>query len=337
MIRSIEIQTLRGINVIDDETNDIARIEPRRINIFLDCTTHMKQDLMEALALAIYLRGPRSEERLRLLKRMNDDNLWIHYFLQRNLMMSVDGFKVTRASAIEVKHLWNETRMPIGIKLEAPNGNLVRVLGVDIDFQTNIPTMRHVDIIIDEKYIDRNLSIFPLAIHEYLPPKDVEAVSKITDFNKALPLLNQIFRENFMEEIQFDNISVKTDMYGRLGLYLSDRKKREARLPDIGKGMLTLTLLALASTNNIVVLDHVEDQLYRVVHNLIGQLIALSESQWFVGMYNYPMLHSILTQRPNDTMLYVLTREKRNILSIGVTKGEEFDIHNISKAICLNG
>ena len=337
MIRSIEIQTLRGMSVVDNETNDIAKLEPRRINIFLDCTTHVKQDLMEALALAMYLRGPRSEERLRLLKKMNDDKLWLHYFLQYDLMMSIDGLKVTRASTKEVRHFWDDkASMPVGIKLETPDGNLVRVLGIDVDHRSDEPTTRHGDIIVDEKYIDRNLSIIPLAIHEYLPPKDVEAISKITDFNKALPLLNQIFREDLGEKIQFDGIAVKTDMYGRLGLYLLIRKLGDARLPDIGKGMLTLTLLALASTNNIVVLDHVEDQLYRVVHNLIGQLIALSESQWFVGMYNYPMLYSILKRRPNDTMLYVLTREK-NTLRIGKIKGEEFDIDNISEAICLDG
>ena len=333
----IEIQSLRNVKVIDNETNDIAKIEPRRINVFLDCGTNVKQDLIGALALGMYMRVPRSEERFGLLTKMHDDRLWLYELLEDGLEMSIDGFRISVMPAEEVRRLrFAGAVMPVGAKLESPGGNSVRALVVDINYGSDDPEMTHTDVILDEDYIDGNTSAISLSAHEYLTSRDVEAISKTTDPARAVSLLNQVLSLSY-EKVRLEGISVKTDKFGRLRFYLSIPGIGEYGLPGKEKGLLTLTTLALASTNNIVVLDHVEDQLYRRIHSLIGMIAALSHSQWFIGMYNYPMLHSILKLRPNDTMLYVLTREKRDVVNIGVTKGEEFDIDHISKAICLNG
>ena len=188
----IEIQSLRNIKVIDNETNDIAKIEPRRINVFLDCGTNVKQDLIGALALGMYMRGPRSEERFRLLTKMHDNKLWLYELLEDGLEMSIDGFRISAMSAEEARRLRSAGAvMSVGAKLESPGGNLVRALVVDINYGSDEPEMIYTDVILDEAYIDRNMSTISLSAHEYLTSRDVEAISKTTDPAKAVSLLNK--------------------------------------------------------------------------------------------------------------------------------------------------
>ena len=172
----------------------------------------------------------------------------------------------------------------------------------------------------DRKYIDNDLSVISFSVLDYFRPDIVEAFSKSVNFAEAMPIIREILHLNA--------VYVKSDGFGRLAFYSSFLDADDFEVSEL-KGMPTLTLLALASSNDIVVVDRVEDQLYPKIWKLAGKIIVSSKSQWFLGTYSRRLLSYILGERPEETMLFTIERPRTHTVIIGKMRGEEVNLGDL--------
>mgnify|MGYP001772878878 CR=1 FL=1 len=325
MTHLIEIYNISGAKVIDKEDGTAARMEARRINIFLDCGSTIKTTILGALALSLYMRGSESEDRLRLLGTMSSDKLWPYRLVRNGFTMIIDGFKVSKARTREIRHYApSDFNVPTGVRLTTSDDKLVRVLILDADSSED-SDVYYDDNIIDEKYIDNNLSVISFSVQDYMQSDIVAAFSKSVNFAKVMPIVKKILRLN--------SIYIKSDRFGRLAFYSSFLDADDFEVSEL-KGMPTLTLLALASSNDVVVVDRVEDQLYPKIWKLMGKIIVSSKSQWFLGTYSRWLLASVLSEIPEETMLFKIERPRSDVVVIDKMRGEEANLGNLNENTC---
>lgn len=315
-VNNLEI-TYIGRKIADDDNIDEPfKTKPRRVNIVLDCDSNMKHVILSSLGLSLFMRVPWNEGRFHLLKTMNGDRLWLHYLLRLGLKITVDGFRVFSISDPQTPSS-SDFRRPLGVGLEAPDGTYVRILLVDVDDRKKEPDLAMpIDNIINEKYIDKNLSVISFSVPDFMAAVDVKAFSMAVDFVKATRIVRSV--------LGFDGVTVKADEFGRLGFYvMSPSQGADLRVPGLWKGVLSLVLLAMASSNDIVVVDHVEDMINLQHHRFIADTIIKSKSQWFIGIQSPQLIDYLLHEIPEDVMVYPVFR--RDKITIGQLKGEEAD------------
>ena len=326
-VNSLEIAYVGGKITDDENIDETFKTEPRRVNIVLDCGSNMKHIILGSLGLSLFMRVPWNEGRFYLLKTMNGDRLWLHYLLKLGFRITVDGFNVFSVSDPQTP-LSDDFRRPLGVGLEAPDGTYVRTLLIDIDYGKKEPDLAMpIDNIVNEKYIDKNLTVISFSVPDFMAAIDVKAFSMSVDFVKATRFVRSV--------LGFDGVTVKADEFGRLGFYvMSPSQGADRRLPGLWKGVLSLVLLAMASSNDIVVVDHVEDMLDLQQHRFMADIIIKSESQWFIGIQSPQLIDYLLREIPEDVMIYPVFR--RDNITIGRLKGEEADYVKLVRT-CIPG
>ncbi|MCH4816754.1 MAG: AAA family ATPase [Saccharolobus sp.] len=325
-ISEIEVHNLRGVRVVDHDTLESPRFTPRKINVITGCNGSFKTTFLEALTVSLYMTSANifnARSIFGLASTLRMDPLW-HYLLAKDgFEMIINGqYKVSNASLEEVRKVnpiqpINPLVNPVGFRL-LKNNEEMRVLRVDV--LSILPQSAQISISIQNRNEDEIKVLPTLTFIAFSTPNPIS-----TDFvSNFSPLINfSKMKNSFKKLLNFELIGVKLDEFGRLTFAVSDGNK-DVEIQFLGSGFASLILLAMASSNDIVIFDNIENHLHPQLMIKAIELMKESDSQWFITTQSTEFLNYLLLENPDKVMVYeFLKRDSIHIRQIEGNKARE--------------
>ena len=297
-VKYIEIEDLAGHKVVT-ENDDVFRTRPKRINIITGCNGSLKTTFLETLAVSLSMITRRAfdvYEENALQSYLRGDWLSVYELAKAGFKIKVNGYYVKTVNVDELREM--------GIKNAAAESGIVlykdaRPIGIFITSRFGI----------SRRFLNNYGEKFTY-ISIYLPDimtfDFVKMFTSSVNFAKSLKLVREV--------LDFEGVYAKIDEHGRFTLFVINEGK-EVPIHRLGRGMMNSIILALASSNDVVIVDNIENSLDAEAMSDVVEIMYESGSQWFVTTYSSDFLKHVLSERPDDVMVYRFEK-KNDVLEI---------------------
>jgi len=322
-IKEIEVRNLRGVDVIDHDTQNPPRLTPRKINVITGCNGSFKTTFLEALTVSLCMTC-RNVFNIKsifgLASTLRMDPLWNYLLAKDGFEMAIDGYKVRNASLEEVLKV-NPIQPVIPLVNPAgfvllKNGEVIRTLRMDISSVP--PAITQISISIKDTEEIKTLpshTFVAFSIPNPITPDFISNFSPLIELSRIKDSLKKL--------LDYELIGVKIDEFGRL-VFVVSKDNKDLEIQFLGSGFTSLMLLAMASSNDIVIFDNVENHLHSQLMLKVIELMRESDSQWFITTQSAEFLNYLVMESPEDVMVYeFLKREKVHIRQIEGSKARE--------------
>lgn len=294
IVKNVTVRQLRGFSVIDHEKGEIPNLHPRKINVIVGCNDSFKTTFLEALTVALSIISPNvyNVRSTTLASTLRMDPLWLYFLAKGGIDISLNEYRITHASLDEVSKVRpiqpiQNLAPPRGFKLTRDN-KTIRILRIDItDSKNPIISMQDVD------------------------PDETKRLPNYKFIAFSLPNpISSDFINSFLSSVSFnDTIDIKLDELGRPNIVANN-----VEIQFLGSGFVSLILLTLASSNDIVIYDNIENRLHPQFMFKAIELMKESNSQWFITTQSTEFLDYLLTETDGDNvMVYEFMRRGNSI------------------------
>ncbi|MUM65943.1 hypothetical protein D1867_12025 [Acidianus infernus] len=308
IVKNVTVRQLRGFNVIDHEKGEIPNLHPRKINVIVGCNKTLKTTFLEALTVALLIISPNvyNVRSTTLASTLRMDPLW-HYFLAKEgIDISLNEYRITNASLDEVSKVspiqpLQDLALPNGFKLTRDD-KVIRILRIDITVpQNSVLNIR--DIAQDETKRLPNYRFVAFSI-----PNPISA-DFINNFLSSVSFAS--VKDRLKKLLNLEFIGMKPDEFGRPNIVATEN---DVEIQFLGSGFVSLILLTLASSNDIVIYDNIENHLHPQLMFKAIELMKESNSQWFITTQSTEFLDYLLTETDGDNvMVYEFMRRGNSI------------------------
>ncbi|BCU67965.1 ATP/GTP phosphatase [Sulfolobales archaeon HS-7] len=324
-VREIEVHHLRGVSVVDHDTLEPPRLTPRKINVITGCNGSFKTTFLEALTVSLFMTSRnvlKARSIINLASTLRMEPLWQYLLARDGFEMIVNNqYKVRSATfdeIIKVNPMQPVSTMinPVGFIL-LKNDKEVRIFRVDISV---LPASAQISISIQDKDRDEvkelsGYTFIAFSTPNPISPDFVSNFSPLMEFSKIKDSLRKL--------LNFELMGVKMDEFGRLTFVVSNGNK-DLEVQFLGSGFASLILLAMASSNDIVIFDNIENHLHPQLMLKAIELMKESNSQWFITTQSTEFLNYLLLENPEEVMVYeFLKRENIHIRQLEGSKASE--------------
>lgn len=308
-VESITVRQLRGFSVIDHEKGEIPTLHPRKINVIAGCNGSFKTTFLEALTVALSIISPnvynvRSTFTLASTLRM--DPLW-HYFLAKGGMdISLNEYRITHASLDDLFKVrpiqpLQDLALPNGFKL-TKDDKVIRILRIDIA-QNSVLSIQ--DITPDEIKRLPNYRFVAFSIPNPISVDFINSFLSSVSFASVKDILKKL--------LNLELVGMKPDEFGRPNIVVTENEN-DVEIQFLGSGFASLILLTLASSNDIVIYDNIENHLHPQLMFKAIELMKESNSQWFITTQSMEFLDYLLTETDGvNVMVYEFMRRGNSI------------------------
>ena len=304
-VKYIEIEDLMGHKVVA-ENSGVFRTWPQRVNIITGCNGSLKTTFLEALAASLSMITRRNfdvyEENV-LQSYLRGDWLSLYELTKAGFKMKVNDYYVKTVDVTELREMGikNVDAESAGIALykDRPIGVLLTShFGVSHWFwNTDGEKFTHI----------------PIYLPDIMTFDFVKMFTSSVDFTKSQKLVKEV--------LDFEGVYAKIDEHGRFTLFVINEGK-EVPIHRLGRGMMNMVILALASSNDVVIVDNIENSLDAEAMSDVIEIMSESGSQWFVTTYSSDFLRHVLLENPSDVMVYRFEK-KGDVLEIRQIDGEQ--------------
>ncbi|BCU70015.1 AAA family ATPase [Stygiolobus caldivivus] len=327
VVQAVEVYSLRGISVADHETLDPPRLLPKKINVITGCNGSFKTTFLEALTVSLFMTSaniPRTV--LGLASTLRMDPLWYYLLARDGVDMSVNGYRVTSASLDDLKQVGPVVAIvnPVGFKLSKDGDT--RILRVDLT--SVLPQSVGITLRSETRKPLPNFTFISFSMPNPITPDFVNNFSPLINFSKVKELLKKV--------LGFDLIGVKVDELNRMNFVVAEGD-RDVEIQLLGSGFASLLLLILASSNDVVIHDNIENHLHPQLMLKAIDLMRQSSSQWFITTQSIEFLNYLLTAYPEGVMIYeFLKRDKVHVRQIEGKKAKELidELYEDLRGLC---
>ncbi|WP_427973693.1 hypothetical protein [Acidilobus sp.] len=290
-ISQVRVNRVRGVSLN-------LELRPAKVNIIVGCNGSYKTSLLEALAVALLTSDVDADlskypPLLTLLSTMRMDPAWALNLSELDMDVSVDGVDVRSVGRDEILKVPSPAQSPVmtfGFKAYY-NGEEFSSLRIDVTLPPGQPPAVSVtkNLAWDRvmKYFARRRpprSYVGLGVPNPVGQDFVKAVSAVTDYARARKLL---------EAFNIDFLGVKYDSLGNP--YLEVRLGSSTlHAQYAGGGFVTLALMALAATKDVVLFDTPEQHMHPSLLSDAVDIVAASASQWFIATQSVELVREVL-------------------------------------------
>ena len=276
-------------------------LRPGKINVVTGCNGSFKTTFLEALTVGLYMSSRNtlnSRQIISISSTLRMDSLWFYFLARDGFELGINGYKVGTASDEELLKVavppLNPLVRPVGFKL-AKGDSVVRVLRVDLQ-----PAPSGINISLVDSLLDRTVPLSDYSFVSFSTPNPlshdfVTSFMSLVNFSKIKGTLKGV--------LGYELVGSKFDEFGRPTIVVSEGG-RDVEIQFLGSGVASLILLAMASGNDVVIFDNVENHLHPQLMLKAIDLMRESGSQWFVSTQSAEFLNYLLSEGPEDVVVY---------------------------------
>ena len=318
-IQYIKLEKILGHKVLN-EGNEAFETRPKKINIITGCNGSLKTAFLEALVTTMEMmtgRGYCVHNLHVLCSFLRGDVAWIYSLASDDLEMVVNGYEVRSIDA--------DTLAKLGMKMEDMKGFALlkdkKLLVVNYVTRENF----HLKAVSD--FVPEDFRYITFYMPQSMTSKFTSMFTSAIDIMKAMKVVREV--------LGFETVYSKVDSLNRYTFYVV-KDGKEVPIERLGRGMMNLVLLALASSNDVVIVDNVENSLHPQMMSKAIDIISKSDSQWFITTYSVDFIAHMLLERPSDVMLYQFEK-KDYTLTIRQLDGEQARKVALEEKVDLRG
>lgn len=320
-VDEIAVMKLRDRKVLDHDNLRPPVLHPKKINVITGCNGSFKTTFLEALTVGLYmssLNTLNSRLIMNLSSTLRMDNLWFYFLAKDGFELTINGYKVSNASDEELLKVvvppFNPLIKPVGFKL-VKGDKVVRILRIDLQPLPSGINTSIIDSVIDQSIPLSNYSFISFSVPNPLSHDFVTSFMPLVNFSKIKDTLKKV--------LDYELIGSKFDEFGRPTIIISEGDK-DVEIQFLGSGIASLILLTMASSNDIIVFDNIENHLHPQLMLKVIDLMRESKSQWFVSTQSAEFLNYLLNENPEEVMVYeFLKRDEIHIRQIDGEKAKE--------------
>lgn len=316
-INNIEIHNIRGLNfnvkfMYSKEGNTIGL---RRINILTGCNGSFKTSILEALTASLLMLTDqsRTQSLFTVAMSLRMDDFWLYRLLSDGFELTIDDVRVRTVSIEDLAKVQQQSIpvSPFAKAAIAEKNGKRGFLRIDVTQVSTFPQqVQYAMNAIVNRISNVNYDFISLSTPNPLTAQFVDSFMKLVDYAKAIKLFNKVF-----EELEVNFMGLKPDEFNRHNIVFVT-KKGEIALQYLGSGYLSLALMTLAASREVVIYDNVELHMHPWLMSKVTDLINTTKDvQWIITTQSSEMLNIILDNADLSEVL-VIEGNRRGLLRI---------------------